>query len=167
MPRMRTLLLVSLLVIGLSPLGTPDAFAHGARPGHEHHRHHHRHRHHRHHRHRHRYYRHAEPGWPWPAWGDAPGGYFSFYGSNGGAGFAIGIPLSPIERRTEPVYRERLAERMPPAAPPPPALPRGCRQTREFQTEIIIEGRVVPAFGTACLMPDGSWRQLGIDGTGR
>lgn len=32
-----------------------------------------------------------------------------------------------------------------------------CQQTREYQTTITIGGVDRPAYGTACLMPDGSW----------
>lgn len=35
----------------------------------------------------------------------------------------------------------------------------GCLQTREFQTYIEVGGRTVPAYGQACLQPDGSWKQ--------
>lgn len=40
------------------------------------------------------------------------------------------------------------------AAPPAPA----CQQTREYQTEITIGDQVLPAYGTACLQADGSWK---------
>lgn len=33
-----------------------------------------------------------------------------------------------------------------------------CLQEREYQNKIIIGGRSVDAYGTACLQPDGSWR---------
>lgn len=32
-----------------------------------------------------------------------------------------------------------------------------CLQEREYQTTVIIGGREVDAYGTACLQPDGSW----------
>lgn len=32
-----------------------------------------------------------------------------------------------------------------------------CTETREYQTTIFVDGREQQAFGTACLMPDGSW----------
>lgn len=38
------------------------------------------------------------------------------------------------------------------------ALPPDCLQLREYQTEIVIGGEKVPAYGTACLQADGSWR---------
>ncbi len=48
-------------------------------------------------------------------------------------------------------------------APPPPSYERGtgagrCLQTREYQTVVRVGGREREAYGTACLMPDGSWR---------
>ena len=33
-----------------------------------------------------------------------------------------------------------------------------CLQEREYQTTVVVGGRNVPAYGTACLQPDGSWR---------
>jgi hypothetical protein len=41
----------------------------------------------------------------------------------------------------------------------PPAINSSCLQTREYQTTIIVGGKRVPAYGFACLQPDGSWRQ--------
>lgn len=32
-----------------------------------------------------------------------------------------------------------------------------CLQEREYQTTVIVGGRAVDAYGTACLQPDGSW----------
>ncbi len=32
-----------------------------------------------------------------------------------------------------------------------------CLQTREYQTYVEVGGRTVPAYGQACLQPDGSW----------
>lgn len=32
-----------------------------------------------------------------------------------------------------------------------------CQETREYQTTIFVDGQEQQAFGTACLMPDGSW----------
>ena len=32
-----------------------------------------------------------------------------------------------------------------------------CVQTREYQTRITVGGETRPAYGTACLMPDGQW----------
>lgn len=33
-----------------------------------------------------------------------------------------------------------------------------CLQEREYQTTVVVGGQNVPAYGTACLQPDGSWR---------
>jgi hypothetical protein len=41
----------------------------------------------------------------------------------------------------------------------PPAINSSCLQTREYQTTITVGGTRVPAYGLACLQPDGSWRQ--------
>lgn len=32
-----------------------------------------------------------------------------------------------------------------------------CLQQREYQTTVVVGGKNVPAYGTACLQPDGSW----------
>jgi len=34
-----------------------------------------------------------------------------------------------------------------------------CLQEREYQTTVVVGGKNVPAYGTACLQPDGSWRR--------
>lgn len=41
-----------------------------------------------------------------------------------------------------------------------PAPARGYDESycREFQSTIIVNGRPAPAYGIACLQPDGSWR---------
>jgi hypothetical protein len=54
----------------------------------------------------------------------------------------------------------------PPAisAPPPPAQyattapVNPCLQQREYTTKIMVGGKPVEGYGTACLQPDGSWR---------
>jgi hypothetical protein len=38
------------------------------------------------------------------------------------------------------------------------STPAGCLQQREYQTRIVIGGKEVPAYGTACLQADGSWQ---------
>jgi surface antigen len=35
-----------------------------------------------------------------------------------------------------------------------------CLQVREYQTEIVVGGKTVPAYGNACLQPDGSWKKV-------
>ncbi len=37
--------------------------------------------------------------------------------------------------------------------------PGRCLQEREYRTKVVIDGREVDAYGTACLQPDGSWRR--------
>ena len=52
------------------------------------------------------------------------------------------------------------------SAPPPPATPQypttaqisPCLQEREYRTKIMVGGKEVEGYGTACLQPDGSWR---------
>jgi hypothetical protein len=56
----------------------------------------------------------------------------------------------------------------PPAATAPPPTASGyqttypgnnpCLQQREYQTKIMVGGKQVQGYGTACLQPDGSWR---------
>ena len=71
------------------------------------------------------------------------------------------------------VYRSYEAPPPPAYLPPPPAYPvqpapaeqkvadagphATCLMTREYQTEILVGGELVPAYGQACLQPDGSW----------
>jgi hypothetical protein len=49
-------------------------------------------------------------------------------------------------------------------APPPPtqyantAPDNTCLQQREYNTKIMVGGKQVNGYGTACLQPDGSWR---------
>ncbi len=72
------------------------------------------------------------------------------------------------------LYVYRSYNPPPPAyLPPPPAYPvqpaaaerkvadaghpSTCLMTREYQTEILVGGELVPAYGRACLQHDGSW----------
>jgi hypothetical protein len=51
----------------------------------------------------------------------------------------------------------------PQTSTPPPASGsyqysgNSCLQEREYQTTVIVGGKEVNAYGTACLQPDGSW----------
>jgi hypothetical protein len=50
-----------------------------------------------------------------------------------------------------------------PTLPPPPqyaatAPVNPCLQQREYNTKIMVGGKQVDGYGTACLQPDGSWR---------
>ncbi len=55
-------------------------------------------------------------------------------------------PQAHTQREAEPVIHE--ADRSSDAT---------CLQEREYQTQVIVGGREVDAYGTACLQPDGSW----------
>ncbi len=50
--------------------------------------------------------------------------------------------------------------RVPPVSPASSAAAPGdaCLQEREYQTVITVGGHEREAYGSACLMPDGSWR---------
>ena len=37
-------------------------------------------------------------------------------------------------------------------------LPPGCRMIREYQTEVVVGGKKVEAYGDACLLADDTWR---------
>jgi hypothetical protein len=96
---------------------------------------------------------------PSPAWGPSYLNLGYGYGSHGSSyGLSFSIPL---------YFGPRYA----PQPPPPPApLPAGrtvvqqvspnCLQVREYQTEIVVGGKSVPAYGNACLQPDGSWKPI-------
>ena len=40
----------------------------------------------------------------------------------------------------------------------PAPLPPSCLMIREYQTQVVVGGRVAVAYGDACLQADGSWR---------
>lgn len=110
---------------------------------HDHFRHGHRHRHFGH-RHRHDRHRHDHVVWPFIG--------LHFYPSRG----------QEVRSEPPPAYLPP-----PPAYPVEPAVveqtvadagaPSTCLMTREYQTEILVGGELVPAYGQACLQPDGSW----------
>lgn len=81
---------------------------------------------------------------------------------------AIGVTAAVLATRS---YAEP-APAAPPvtyaAPPPPPPAPVAapiqaagpaatCLMTREYQTQVTVGGRLVEAYGQACLQPDGSW----------
>ena len=71
-------------------------------------------------------------------------------------GVALSLPLYFGPRNAPPpqpvrVPAPQVVQRQPAA---------DCQPTREYQTEIVIDGEAVPAWGTACLQADGSWRIL-------
>jgi len=109
------------------------------------------------------------PWWPayrpaygyYPARGYGPGYAGSIgigYGSGGhhsswGVGLTLPLYLGP---RYAPPPAAVLTSTQP-AANQPTA---DCLQVREYQTEIVVGGRTVPAYGDACLQPDGSWTRV-------
>jgi hypothetical protein len=58
-------------------------------------------------------------------------------------------PAQPSAYPVEPaVVEQKVADA---------GAPSTCVMTREYQTEILVGGELVPAYGQACLQPDGSW----------
>jgi len=92
-----------------------------------------------------------------PAWG--PGAVSIGYGYGGhhssyGLSFSIPLYLGPRyapQPLPRPVPAAATVYRKPDAS---------CLQVREYQTEIVIGGKTVPAYGDACLQPDGSWKKI-------
>ena len=64
----------------------------------------------------------------------------------------------PVVYAPPPAYYPPPPPRVVYAPPPGPAYgPAQGGQCREFQTTVIVGGQPQPAYGTACLQPDGSW----------
>ena len=95
-----------------------------------------------------------------PAYGPAPYGSIGIgYGSGGyhnSWGIGLSLPLYLGPRYPEPVRTVVV----PATRQVSPRSAAGCRQIREYQTEIEIDGQWVPAYGQACLQADGSWKVL-------
>ena len=94
-----------------------------------------------------------------------PYGYGPAYGGRIGIGYRSGYYDAWGVSLSLPLYfGPRYAPPQPVLVPAPQAAsrraPADCTPTREYQTEIVIDGAVVPAWGTACLQADGSWRVL-------
>jgi hypothetical protein len=94
-----------------------------------------------------------------PSWGPS---YLSLgygYGSHGSSyGLSFSIPLY-----FGPRYAPQPAPPPVPVAAAPIAYRQadpGCLQVREYQTEITVGGKPVPAYGSACLQADGSWKPI-------
>lgn len=99
-------------------------------------------------------------GWP-PAYGPVYGppyggaiaiGYGGGYRSGWGVGLSLPLYIGP-RYAPAPIA-------IPAARPAPRQAPAGCLQMREYQTEIVVDGRAVPAYGQACLQADGSWKMV-------
>lgn len=94
-----------------------------------------------------------------PTWGPS---YLSIGYGYGGHGSNYGLSFSiPL------FFGQRATPQPVPVAVPVAATPTAyrqadpsCLQIREYQTEIVIGGRSVPAYGDACLQADGSWKPI-------
>lgn len=80
-------------------------------------------------------------------------GYHSGYHDSLGLFFSLPLYFGP---RYEPAPPPMVL--VPSVARATRSVPADCLQQREYQTEILIDGKAVPAYGTACLQADGSWR---------
>jgi hypothetical protein len=92
-----------------------------------------------------------------PAW--APGVVSIGYGYGGhhsSYGLSFSIPLYPGPRYAP----QSLPQSVPAAATFYRKPDASCLQVREYQTEVVIGGKTVPAYGDACLQPDGSWQKI-------
>jgi hypothetical protein len=93
-------------------------------------------------------------------------GYPNYSYSN----YGYGTNYRSYRPNTNVVYVDRPVVQQVPvyvAQPQAPAYPaqtqqqandNSCLQTREYTSEINIGGQTVPAYGQACLQPDGSWK---------
>jgi len=105
-------------------------------------------------------YRYA-PGYWGPAYPSLGLGY-AWGGHHDAFGLSLSLPLyfgpryDPYPYPPPPAYRTyRYVETRPAARP---ASAPACRQTREYTTDVKIGEQVLPAYGTACLQDDGSWK---------
>ncbi len=88
--------------------------------------------------------------------------------------FALGVTAAVLASQADysaapayPAYQEEVTFNTPrypvaqPAVYAPPietaGPPSTCLMTREYQTQVTVGGQLVPAYGQACLQPDGSW----------
>jgi len=99
------------------------------------------------------------PGFWGPAYPSLGLGY-AWGGRHDAFGLSFSLPLYLGSRYDPypplPRYRTyRNVETVPAARPAPKPA---CRQTREYTTEVKIGDQVLPAYGTACLQADGSWK---------
>jgi hypothetical protein len=78
-----------------------------------------------------------------------------------GLGFGFGQWWGPPDSYAPPAYGyPPPVYTVPPPdsaadVPPPPTLPKGCR---EFRSTVIVDGQVRVSHGLACRRPDGTWR---------
>jgi hypothetical protein len=79
---------------------------------------------------------------------------YSYYGHRPYYGY--GYPN--YYRRPQVIYVEPTTQ-VYQTSPPPAQVLEGCRMIREYQTQITVGGRLVDAYGDACLKADGSWER--------
>jgi len=77
----------------------------------------------------------------------------------GGGILGYGLGVYQNSHSAEPDQYQQVAN----APPPPPeyantAPANTCLQQREYNTKIMVGGKQVDGYGTACLQSDGSWR---------
>lgn len=145
LPGFPAFLVSAALAFSLSLPASPakaDSFFFGISGGDRHrhygHRHHHKHWHHRHHHHSHgpRYW----------------SGYHHYYRP------PIIVAPPPVVYHAPPpvVYTDPPVISAVPSSPVYQAA--NGQYCREYQGTVTVNGRSQPSYGTACLMPDGSWR---------
>ncbi len=95
---------------------------------------------------------------------------FSYYGHRSYYGYSYAYPdfyRQPRVIYVEPDIQYNQSNSVlaaPPAdqhqpSPRPALVSEGCRMIREYQTQITVGGKLVDAYGYACLKADGSWER--------
>jgi len=81
-------------------------------------------------------------------------------------GIGLGLLTYQLIRSAEPRHQHTYVQQYTQPAPPNtvvyvnrPQTQSSCLQEREYQTVVVIGGQERNAYGTACLQPDGSWKQ--------
>ncbi|MGB5472054.1 MAG: hypothetical protein WBQ78_01085 [Gammaproteobacteria bacterium] len=77
-------------------------------------------------------------------------------------GGVLGYAINGAQHSSSYVDSDRYAPRAQPEAYPADSYAYSdstCLQEREYQTTVVVGGKNVPAYGTACLQPDGSWKR--------
>jgi hypothetical protein len=76
----------------------------------------------------------------------------------GGGILGYGLGVYQQRNAAEPDTAIPFASAPPPSAYASAAPVYPCLQEREYRTKIMVGGKEVEGYGTACLQPDGSWR---------
>jgi hypothetical protein len=94
-----------------------------------------------------------------------PYGYYNYYNNDNDyddlwLGLAVGGILGyAINGAQHPYDYYPRAQRQAYPVESPAISDDTCLQEREYQSTVVVGGKNVPAYGTACLQPDGSWRR--------